>query len=240
MRFALIQWGRLSAAAAVMLLVGSPLKAADNMDVRTVAETLGARAQGAGAEGDGQKSKLSDSAVRVLMTYAVSIIPDNVNGPDGKRIKVDKSEPGKFLIPVDEARAVIRVATRTAYAEACGLPDLGRANYQTLITGEEGRKIWSADQLMFIKALHMFAVSYFTGNIQINEAPETEPAAGDAQGQEAQAGAAPAPSSEPAFTPKKPTCSPEQKQKVTQAINSYVQSASAAPDGGAKPAPGAN
>ena len=35
--------------------------------------------------------------------------------------------------------------------------------------GEEARKVWSHEQLMFINALHMFSVSYFTGNISMTE-----------------------------------------------------------------------
>lgn len=262
MRFALIWSGRVSAVLASILLAGSPLKAADSGDIRPVAETLGARAQAAAPQSEGQKGKLSDSAVRVLMTYAFSLVPDQTKGPDGKTVKVDKSVPNKFLIPLDDARGVIRASTRSAYAEVCGLSELGRANYQTLVRGEEARKVWTPEQLMFIKSLHHFSVSYFTGNIQINDAPAqpgaatalTPPEAGapsaatpDAAtappaapaGEQADAAAAAAPS-EPAFTPKKPECSPEQKQKVTQAINAYVQSASAAPAGDAKPAPGAN
>ncbi len=46
-----------------------------------------------------QKGGLSDSAVRVLMTYAFSIIPEEQPGPDGKPVKLDKSDPNKFLIP---------------------------------------------------------------------------------------------------------------------------------------------
>ena len=259
MRFVLIQLGRVSAAAAFLLLAGSPVKAADKSDIRPVAETLGERAQTTAQQDEGQKGKLSDSAVRVLMTYAFSLVPDQAKGPDGKLVKVDKSVPNKFLIPVEEARGIIRAATRSAYAEVCGLPELGRANYQTLVKGEEGRKVWTPEQIMFIKSLHHFSVSYFTGNVQIKEAPAepgatatTPPEAGAAtadaakgplaasDAEQAKAAAAAEPSTEPAFTPKKPKCSPEQKQKVTQAINAYVQSASAAPAGDAKAAPGAN
>lgn len=263
MRFALIWSGGVSAVLALLLLAGSPLKAADNGDIRPVAETLGARAQTAAPQNEGQKGKLSDSAVRVLMTYAFSLVPDQAKGPDGKTVKVDKSVPNKFLIPLDDARGVIRASTRSAYAEVCGLPELGRANYQTLVKGEQARMVWTPEQIMFIKSLHHFSVSYFTGNIQINDAPAepgatsaanppeagapapatpdaatAPPAASDAE--QSKAAAAAEPSTEPAFTPKKPECSPEQKQKVTQAINAYVQSASAAPAGDAKAAPGAN
>ena len=75
-----------------------------------------------------------------MSSLAFSILPNEFPGPDGKPVKVDKSEPNKFLIPVDDARRIIRVATRSAYAEACDLVDLERANYETLMKTEEARK----------------------------------------------------------------------------------------------------
>ena len=106
------------------------------------------------------------------MTYAFSIIPDETKGADGKAVKVDKSDPNKFLIPTEDARRVIRVATRSAYAEVCDLGDLARANYNTLMRGEEAKKVWSDQQLLMINALHMFSSSYFSGNAKITEAPD--------------------------------------------------------------------
>ena len=87
-----------------------------------------------------QKGELSDSAVRVLMTYALSIIPDTYPGPDGKPVKVDKIDPNKFVIPVDDARRIVRVATRSAYAEVCKLEDLERANYPDADEGRGGEE----------------------------------------------------------------------------------------------------
>ena len=55
------------------------------------------------------------------MTYAFSVIPEQQPGPDGKPVKVDKTDPKVFLIPDEDARRVIRAATRSAYAEACEL-----------------------------------------------------------------------------------------------------------------------
>ena len=101
------------------------------------------------------------------MTYAFSLIPASRPGPDGKPVKVDKSDPNKFLIPDEDARRIIRAATRSAYAEACELPDLARANYQALMKSEEAKKVWSDQQLLMINALHMFSASYFTGNVKI-------------------------------------------------------------------------
>lgn len=236
MQRACIQWGGAAAAAVFGLLVAAPLKAADDTGVRPVAEELGQRTKPAAAPDGEQKSGgLSDSAVRVLMTYALSIIPDDYPGPDGKPIKVQKGDPNKFVIPVDDARRIIRAATRSAYAEVCDLKDLERANFQTMMKGEEARKVWSKDQMLMISALHMFSVSYFTGSIKITTKAEPEgtptPPPAEANGavpvskdgQPAAPTAADPPGTETEIVaPKRPTCSPEQKVKVTNAINAYV------------------
>jgi hypothetical protein len=170
MKVAWFQWGGAACAAALALLMGGPVRAADDGNgVQVAAEELDKRTKQ--AEDAAQSKGMSDSAVRVLMTYAFSIIPDDPPGPDGKRVKVDKSDPNKFLIPSEDARRVIRCATRSAYAQVCQLPELAEANFQALIKGEEAKKIWSREQLLMINALHIFAVSYFTGNIRITAAP---------------------------------------------------------------------
>jgi hypothetical protein len=247
MKVARIQWGGAASAVALALLVGTPLRAADTNGVRPVAEELGQRTKPAAKPGGDQKGGLSDSAVRVLMTYAFSIIPDEAPGADGKAVKVDKTDPNKFLIPTEDARRVIRVATRSAYAEVCDLPDLERANYQTLMKGEAAKKIWTQEQLLAINALHMFAVSYFTGDIKITTKEEADPAAPAAPADPAAQAAPAVPAAEGAATavppqakpadeaaagtevvaPKRPECSPEQKLKVTNSINAYVQAAKA-------------
>lgn len=234
MHMAWFQWGGAAIAAVLALLTVAPLRAADDSGVRPVAEELGERA--AASEGQQQKGGLSDSAVRVLMTYAFSIIADEQPGPDGKPQKIDKSDPNKFLIPDDDARRVIRAATRSAYAEACELPELARANYQTLIKSEEAKKVWSEQQLLMINALHMFSASYFAGGVTISEAPDEAPADGATA---VSKGAAPAPGAE-IIAPKRPQCPPEQKQKVTNSINAYVQAAQAPSPQGSAPAPKAS
>ncbi|MGD9502802.1 MAG: hypothetical protein AB7V40_09995 [Methyloceanibacter sp.] len=207
--------------AVVALLAASPLKAADQAGVRTVAEELGQRAAAPEAQ---KKGGLSDSAVRVLMSYAFSVIPDQEAGPDGKQVKLDKSDPNKFLIPDDDARRIIRAATRSAYAEACELPDLAQANHQALLRSEAARNVWTKQQFVMVNALYVFAASYFAGNVKISDS-EPSGAAGAANppkegtpGQDTSL-----------VTPKRPQCPPEQKQKVMAAITAYVQSIPAAP-----------
>jgi hypothetical protein len=198
------------------------------------AEELDKRSKQAEAS-QGQSGGLSDSSVRVLMTYAFSLIPETTPGPDGQPLKVDKSDANKFVIPGEDARRVIRAATRSAYADVCGLPELGEANYKAMLAGEEARK-WSREQLLMINALHLFAVSYFTGNAKIIEEPGTtdEPAAADdgtttvskapgaAEGGDDQ-------QVREVEAPPPPKCPPEQKQKVENAINAYVKAAQAGP-----------
>ncbi len=81
MHMAWFQWGGAATAAVLALLTGAPLRAADDSGVRPVAEELGQRTKPAAAPEGQQKGGLSDSAVRVLMTYAFSLIPERAAGP---------------------------------------------------------------------------------------------------------------------------------------------------------------
>lgn len=234
-----IQWGG-AAAVAVALLAGASLKAADDGAVVQVADELDKRTKPADST-EGQAGGMNESSIRVLMTYAFSILPKEHPGPDGKPIKVDKSDPNKFIIPTDDARRVIRAATRSAYAEVCELPELERANYQTLMKGEEARGVWSQDQLMMINALHMFSASYFAGNVKITagEIVEEDGSSADSGARTVSESDAPAQAADPdvveteVIAPKRPKCPPEQKQKVESAINAYVKAAEATPPPGA-------
>lgn len=233
MQMAWIRWSGAATAAVLALLTAAPVRAADDNGVRPVAEELGQRAAAAAPEAQ-QKGGLSDSAVRVLLTYAFSMIPEEQPGPDGKAVKIDKSDPKLFIIPEADARRVIRAATRSAYAEACELPDFAKANYRTLIKSEEAKKVWSSQQLLMISALHMFSASYFAGGVEIKETPEEGAPADGATSVSKDAAAA---QGTAIVVPKRPQCPPEQKQKVMNSINAYVQAAQAPPPQGAAPAP---
>ncbi|MET0346954.1 MAG: hypothetical protein ABW031_00360 [Methyloceanibacter sp.] len=216
-------WGAAAVAVVLVLSAGTPLKAADEAAVRPAAEELGQRA--AIPQGQ-QKGGLSDSAVRVLMGYAFSVIPEQQAGPDGKQVKLDKSDPNKFLIPSEDARRIIRAATRSAYAEACELPDLAQANYQALMRSEGAKKTWTEPQLLMVNALYLFSASYFAGNVKITDDGQAPAGAPGAANPPKEA----APGQETSLvTPKRPQCPPEQKQKVVAAINAYVQSVPAGP-----------
>ncbi len=243
-----VQLGGVTAIAVLTLLGMVSLGAAQEAGVKTAAEELDKRSKPAEGAGGGQQGKLSDRSVNVMSSLAFSIMPEEYPGADGKPLKVNKSNPNKFLVPVEDARRIIRVATRSAYAEACGLLELERANFEALMKNEEARKTWTREQLLFIRALHIFSVSYFTGNMQITTTEEEN----DVQGAKTAADLAdtknkkpaPAQKEESAADPatpkvlaqKKLECPPEQKEKVTKSITAYVQSAKVEVPQGVKPA----
>ncbi len=89
-----------------------------------------------------------------------------------------------------------------------------------------------------INALHIFSVSYFTGNIKITtkEQPADQETGANQDGSAtaaAKGGDQGAPADSEAatevITAEAPNCPPEQKQKVMNAINAYVQAAQASP-----------
>jgi hypothetical protein len=223
MRVAWIKLGGAASAAVLALLLSAPVKAIDQSGMTTIAaEELDKRSrQPESSESGG----LSESSVRVMVTYAFSLIPEQVQGPDGQPVTVDKSDPNEYVIPSEDARRVIRAATRSAYAEVCGLPELGEANYKTMLAQEQS-KDWSREQILMIEALHLFAVSYFTGNAKITETSEEAPAAGDAgDGTTTISKGGEGGETQEVEAPPAPKCPPEQKQKVQNAIQAYVQAA---------------
>lgn len=200
-------------------LIGTPAEAADSRSGMTTvaAEELNQRSKQPAA---GQNGGLSERGVRNMVYYAFSLIPDEVKGPDGTMVPVDKADPNKFVIPEDDARHIIRAATRSAYADVCGLPNLAQANYEAMLTKEKAKQSWTREQLLMIEALHLFAVSFFTGNASFSTEPDSAPAEGDSAAAEAAADP-----SEVQKAPPPPKCPPEQRQRVESAINAYVASA---------------
>jgi hypothetical protein len=94
-----------------------------------------------------------------------------------------------------------------------------------------------------ISALHTFSASYFAGGLKVTvtEVEDDAPAGGAAATTISKSDAppeAPADSGPRSETVAPPAlkCPPEQKQKVTESINAYVQAAKAAPAPVAKPA----
>jgi hypothetical protein len=170
-----------------------------------------------------QGKDLSDESVKVLMNYAWAMTPVKFTRPDGLIIEVDKTKRDEVVVPIDQARDVIRVARLSAYAQICGLTEEQSSNFQTMMAREANKKSdkggekWTKQQLLYINQLHLFTVMTMTGKLKVIET-EGE---GDKEVvvQEQDIGAK-----------KQPTCSDTERSKVKDQINAYVKAeASAGP-----------
>jgi hypothetical protein len=215
-------------AVAIFCCVAVSVQAQEAQPTAQVSDELVKRAKTDSAPQTGESSPMSDAAVTWMMNIAWQLLPEEVETPDGKTTKIDKSEESKFYIPISDARRVIRTASRSAYAVACELPDLEKVNYGTLMLSEAQKGSWSEEQLLFIDSFHRFMTQFFLGNVRIS--PDEEAGAeGDETAAADEAGSEPAQGSDDGFVGKRLTCNEQQKAKVKAAIEEYVRSAQAEP-----------
>lgn len=223
MRIAWVKLGGVVGAVLVPLCGVSELASAQTTDGQPAMTTLAAeeltqRTRPAPSNSGG----LSDRGVRTMSIYASTLIPDRIKGPDGNMVEVDKSDPANFLIPMDSARRVIQAATRSAYADVCELPALGKANFEAMMTVERSAHTWTQEQIVMIETLHLFATSFFAGKAAVPIEPDSAPVTWQDKVVE-EGGEGP----QKLLQPPAPECPPERKAQVEQAINAYVASAGA-------------
>jgi len=156
------------------------------------------------------KKQIKDKTVQTLMKYALSLMPEVYTGPDGKKIAIEKNKPNEVLIPIDDSRRIIIVGVRSANAQNCDLKIMQTLNHNAMIKYEKVFKTWSLKQKLFINQLHLFTVLYMTGNVKFNDEEDSKktsskpPKKGDLDN--------------------KYKCSDEERQKVTDNIDAYLDS----------------
>ena len=164
------------------------------------------------------QGKLSDKSVNTLMEYAWQILPSKFTTPAGKVIEVDKSKREANIVPIENAREVIRIAYSSAQAQVCELWEEQQANFDTLMRREHERKKWTEQQMLYITTLHRMTIHAVAGKLRVEEN------AGEVK---------------VLLEPIKPgegKCTDEQKAKVRDTILAYVkidappQKGAAAPD----------
>lgn len=210
-----MMWGVFGAAVIAAMLGAAAHARAQNPQGQStqakgapVASAGGGAKQASGEQDD--KGELSLRSVKLITGFALTTIPSEVTQPDGKVMKVDKSDLTKVLVPLEDARRIIKVARLSAHAQMCDLPELQGENYLAMMREEQAKKTWTKEQLLFINRLHLFTVMWLTGNVQFTEKEDGK--------QEAKV------LSDPNKN-KKRACSNEEKEKVKAGIEAYVKSA---------------
>ncbi len=177
-----------------------------------------------------EEKGLTESQIRVMLGLAWSVVPEEYQDPDGNKVKVDKGNPNRYLVPITDARRIIRAASRTAYAQICDLKDHQLSNYRAMMHAERKEHNWTTDQLMFINTLHLFAVMQMTGGVTIEDA-EPDPAKPAENGAVKAAPSEKPNDAEPAAPVQaRAGCPAGQKEKVQKAIDAYVASVEKAPE----------
>lgn len=157
---------------------------------------------------------LSDRFVRVMQGLAWDRMPTKLEF-QGKMIELDKSDPNKFMLPLDEAREVIVIADRSATAILCDMEESALTNFHALMEAEEASKKWSHEQLHMIKWLHIAVVMVRTED-------RTEQVAAADQASQGEAVKRVVSAKERAR--KEGLCTAENKARVQENIDKYVKS----------------
>ncbi len=150
-----------------------------------------------------EKRKPNDRTVRVIMSWAFAALPEKFKFANGEEVKIDRGDPKKFYIPVDDARRIIRVAMRSSNADLCGLTKLQVGNFRKMMNNEKSLGKWSKNQIIFIKQLHIATGLVVTGGFKAGkEAEDNTDTSGEARN--------------------KYNCSDKERARVTASIETYL------------------
>ncbi len=158
-----------------------------------------------GAPTDASAKDLSEKSIRTFMEYAWSLVPAQFTKPSGQIVQVDKKKKDEVLVPIDVAREIIRVGRISAHAQVCNLAEDQVSNYRSMMQREVDKKQWTEQQMIYINQLHLTTVMLLTGKIKLVEKQGDKQVVVEERKSPVQ------------------TCTPEQAQKVKQAIAEYVK-----------------
>lgn len=130
-----------------------------------VAVALGALAAGPASAQD----EMSEKTVKTVMDYAWLQLPAQYTTKDGKTIITDKKDRASAMVPLDDAREIIKVGYRSAHAQICDLKEDQILNRNSLMRREFEKKKWSDQQLLYIQQLHLTTVMLMTGTVKVVE-----------------------------------------------------------------------
>ena len=116
-----------------------------------------------------QNKSPNDRVVSLIMSTAFAGMPDKLPNHKGEMVKLDLSDPKKYMIPLDDARRVIRRAYMSAKADLCGLTSLERRHFESIMRREMALKKWTSYQLTYIDVLHATTGTVMTGSFSVGD-----------------------------------------------------------------------
>jgi hypothetical protein len=151
------------------------------------------------------QDEMSEKAVKTVMEYAWMQLPAQYTTKDGKTIITDKKNKAAAMVPLEEAREIIKVGYRSAHAQICSLKEEQLLNRTSLVRREVEKKKWSDQQMLYIQQLHLTTVMLMTGTVKVVEKVDGKDV----------------------VTDEKPStvgqCTDDQRAKVKEAIAAYVK-----------------
>ncbi len=121
------------------------------------------------------KNQPNDKVLNMLTKLAYSQVPAKIKDrKTGKMIDLNKKNPKSIVIPVDDARRVIRVGYISGKAQLCGEEAYQIALYQSMMKAETKSGKWSPAQLVYINKLHLMTVMMTTGQIAVKQGELTD------------------------------------------------------------------
>jgi hypothetical protein len=151
------------------------------------------------------QDEMSEKAVKTVMEYAWLQLPAQYTTKDGKTIITDKKNRDSAMVPIEDAREVIKAGYRSAHAQICELKEDQILNRNSLMRREFEKKKWSDQQMLYIQQLHLTTVMLMTGTVKVVEKVDGKDVVTDEK---------------PSSVGK---CSDEQRAKVKEAVAAYVK-----------------
>lgn len=152
------------------------------------------------------QDELSEKSVKTIMEYAWLQLPAQYTTKDGKTIITDKKNREPVMVPLEEAREIIKVGYRSAHAQICELKEEQILNRNSLMRREFEKKKWSDQQMLYIQQLHLTTVMLMTGTVKVVEKVDGKDVVTDEK---------------PGL--KQGVCNDDQRVKVKDAVASYLK-----------------
>lgn len=102
----------------------------------------------------------SDKLVKHFAQQAFQSLPETIKTSDGKEIKIDKSKASQILVPDDQLRQVILVASQVSTAAQCKMEELANSYWVIYRKSLKQSGKWTDPQRFFMARVFNVAVGF--------------------------------------------------------------------------------